>query len=83
MAATMKRSDYFATEDGQDVMQRLRDLAANVSHNTPASYSANSEEYPDNMIPFIDKHVNYLNTHPKVDARMYVANLQLMTRLRR
>jgi hypothetical protein len=26
--------------------------------------------------------MNYLNTHPKVDARTYLANVRLMTRVK-
>lgn len=85
MAATptsKKKDDFFESEDGQVVMATLRQMSEDSAYNTVSTYSANSTEYPDNRMPFMDKHVNYLLAHPKLDARMYVANLRLMTRSR-
>jgi hypothetical protein len=82
MPTSKKRDDFFESEDGQIVLATLREMSQDSTFNTESSYSANSNEYPDNRMPFLDKHVNYLLAHPKLDARMYVANLRLMTRSR-
>lgn len=82
MAAFKTRRDFLDTEEGRDIKLALIDMTLNKRYNTTSSYSANSAEYPDNLIPFVDKHINYLNAHPKLDASMYLANLQLITRVR-
>jgi hypothetical protein len=77
-----KRRDFLASAEGQEIKRRLQYMAADSAYNTESSYSTNSSEYPDNLIPFVDKHMNYLNAHPKLDADQYLANIQLMTRVR-
>ena len=57
-------------------------MARDNVYNTGSSYSANSIQYPDNLIPFVDKHVNYLNAHPGLDPSQYIANLRLITRIK-
>lgn len=82
MATHSKRPDFFTSEDGFDLLKKLEAMIADKSYNTSPSYSANSELYPDNLMPFIDKHVAYLQQHPSIDPWQYIANLRLMTRLR-
>lgn len=82
MASFKKRSDFLDSEEGRDIKQKLQRMAVDGSYNTASSYSSNSIQYPDNLISFVDKHMNYLNNHPKVEADKYIANLQLMTRVR-
>jgi hypothetical protein len=62
--------------------QKLRTMAMDPEFNTVASYTANSANYPDNMIPFIDKHMEYLLQHPSVDVDQYIRNLRLSHRKR-
>jgi len=57
-------------------------MTLDKAYNTDSSYSANSLQYADNLIPFVDKHMNYLNSHPKVEADQYIANIKLMSRIR-
>lgn len=81
--ATQKRSSDFAdSEEGREIRHRLERIALSSTYNTASSYSANSSLYPDNLIPFVDKHMNYLINHPKLEADHYLANLKLMTRVR-
>ena len=82
MASFKTRRDFMTSEEGLAIMSQLRHMTLNALYNTASSYSANSTQYPDNLIPFVDKHLNYLNAHPKLDAKMYLANLQLITRVR-
>jgi hypothetical protein len=81
--ATFKtRSGFSDSVEGLAVKQKLQFMMTDKTYNTESSYNANSLRYPGNLMTFVDKHMNYLNTHPSLDARMYLANLRLMTRIR-
>jgi hypothetical protein len=82
MATFKTRSGFLDSQEGLAIRQKLQFMMSDKTYNTQSSYSANSLQYPDNTISFVDKHMNYLNVHPKLDARMYIANLRLMTRVR-
>lgn len=67
-----------------NVRDKLCQIEQDDSFNTCASsYSANIEMYPDNQIPFIDKHIAYLMAHPQVDYDQYLSNLRLMLKVRK
>jgi len=80
--SNFKRSDFWDSDEGRTVKLKLQLMASDKTYNTESSYNANGMQYPGNIISFVDKHMNYLNVHPKVDASMYLSNLQLMTRKR-
>jgi hypothetical protein len=82
VATFKKRSDFFDSEEGVDIREQLRLMTTDNKYNTTSTFSTNNELYPDNLIPFVDKHMNYLNVHPKLDATQYLANIRLMTRVR-
>jgi hypothetical protein len=82
MATISRKINFFDTEDGVAFEQELKDMDANAIYATSSSYSTNSELYPDNLIPFVDKHMNYMRSHPSTNAQHYLANLRLMTRIR-
>ena len=82
MSAYQTRSHFVDSEEGKTIKQKLQFMTSDEGYNTQSSYSANSLRYPNNLIPFVDKHMNYLSVHPKLDARLYLANLQLMTRVK-
>jgi hypothetical protein len=82
MPVAKRRTDFFVSEQGIDIKTQLQLMVANDSYNTKSSYSANGDLYSDNMMPFIDKHMNYLGDHPSVDPMQYMSNLRLITRLR-
>lgn len=81
MAGFTRRSDYVNSEESQAVKGQLQLMAADKTYNTVSSYTPNTDRYPDNRISFVEKHMNYLNSHPQLDALKYVANLRLMTRI--
>lgn len=83
MATLKKRVSFFDSEEGLKIEEMLRQMTQDAAFNTEASYSTNSARYPDNLIPFVDKHMNYLNAHPNTDPHQYIANLRLMTRFRK
>ena len=75
------KSSFFDSEESKAIKQRLQLMADSVTYNTQSSYTANGLRYPDNLLPFVDKHMNYLSAHPQLDAGMYLRNLRLMTRI--
>lgn len=82
VAVVKTRSTFFDTEEGQRIKSELQQMSESSLYNTTASYSMNSSLYPDNLIPFVDKHMNYLITHPSLEASKYLANIKLMTKVR-
>jgi len=61
------------------VQERLEAMEKDPSlHTTKSTYSANTGLYPDNQMPFRDKHYDYLLNHPGVDPDQYLSNLRLM-----
>ena len=82
MASPKRTAAFFDTEEGIEIEKILNDMDTNESFNTDSSYSANSDLYPDNLIPFVEKHKNYLIKHPSTDPNQYLANLRLVTRKR-
>lgn len=82
MAISKRQADFITSEEGIQVRQELQSMFENDQYNTESSYSTNGELYHDNLRPFIDKHMDYLATHPSVDLHHYLANLRLMTRVR-
>lgn len=82
MPTIKKKIKFLDSEQGTAIEQDLIGMVADNAYNTISSYSADAIAYPDNLIPFVDKHMKYLSTHPSVDPDHYIANLRLMTRLR-
>ena len=80
--AIKTRSDFLDTDEGREIKLQLQQMSDSSLYNTTASYSANSLLYQDNLIPFVDKHVNYLINHPSLDPSKYLANIRLMTKVR-
>lgn len=81
MTSICTRNGFFETEEGRHVKEELQLLAESSQYNTASIYSANSLLYPDNLIPFVDRHMDYLVKHPLLEPSKYLANLKLMTRI--
>ena len=79
---TRKRAAFLDSEEGKEIKQTLKQMAIDEKYNTKSSYSANGDNYPDHLIPFVDKHMAYLSTHPSTNPEHYIANLRLMTKIR-
>jgi len=82
MATLHKRVNFFESEEGIEVKHALKLMETDSSFHTEPTYSANSGLYPDNLIPFTDKHMSYLNSHPNVYPQHYLSNLRLIARVR-
>ena len=83
MSAPKTRSQFFTTEEGAHIEQALLEMVKDQRYNTESSYSPNHDLYPDNLIPFVEKHKAYLTAHPALNAETYLANLRLMTKNRK
>ncbi len=82
MATLKKKANYFDSVEGEEIKQTLLLMTKNRIYNTKPSYSANIARYPNNLIPFVDKHMNYLNVHPNLDPDHYLANLRMVSLLK-
>jgi hypothetical protein len=82
MATNKRQADFVDSEEGQQIKRELLAMLQNEQYSTESSYSTNGDLYPDNLRPFIDKHMHYLTSHPSVDPAHYLANLRLITRVR-
>lgn len=83
MASHIKKADFITSEEGIRITEVLTLMVSDSGYMTESSYSADSEKYSDNLIPFIDKHLSYLRSHPNMNPDHYLSNLRLMTRIRR
>lgn len=82
MATFKKKLSLLDTDEGMEIVQALHQMVEDNAYSTDSSYSANSTNYPDNLIPFVDKHINYLRQHQNMDPKQYLANLRLMTKVK-
>ncbi len=82
MATHKRKSDFFESEEGIQFEQALRTMVKDMTYSTKSSFSANSELYPDHQIPFVNKHMDYIRSHPSTDPKQYLSNLRLMTRIK-
>ena len=76
------RKDFLESQRGEEIRLIFKSMTLSKLYNTSSTYSSDKAKYPDSMIPFIDKHMNYLIAHPKLEAYQYIANIKLMTRVR-
>lgn len=82
MPTYKKKPDFFSSEEGLLAFRVLEAMVGDDKYHTEAGYSANSVLYPNNLIPFVDKHMLYLRNHPSIDPQQYIANLRLMTKIK-
>ncbi len=82
MATAKTRSNFYTSEDGLIAIAELRTIAKSADYHTSSSYSANAELYPDHKMPFVDKHMQYLQNHPELNMHQYIANIKLMTKVK-
>ncbi len=82
MILSSKSTAFLDSVAGLTAKQTLLEMTESKEYKTDSSYSSNVTDYPDSLIPFVDKHIYYLSTHISVNPDHYIANLRLMTRLR-
>ena len=82
MSLPKRALDFIDSPEGIAIRRQLEKMETDALYNTSSSYSAKTEIYADNLIPFVDKHMNYLTSHPSLNPDIYLSNLRLMTRLK-
>ena len=82
MSSYHKKIDFFETEDGKELLEVLKSMHSDARFNTEPTFSSDVESYPDNLMPFVDKHVKYIRNHPATNPQHYLANLRLITKVR-
>jgi hypothetical protein len=82
MPTVNKRPHFFETDEGVQIEEMLQAMESDATFNTESSYVADAVQFPDHVLSFMDKHKRYLLANPSIDARSYVANLRLKTKLR-
>lgn len=82
MPTQKKRVNFYESEEGIAAANLLKDMVTNEVYWTESSFSANTNLYPDNEMSFVSKHMAYLQMHPNVDPKQYIANLRLMNKKR-
>lgn len=81
MSTIRKRGSFVSDEEAADTRAILVAMEQDVAFNTESGYSADTALYPDNTIPFVEKHMHYLRTHA-INPQHYVTNLRVITRIR-
>lgn len=77
---TKKQQDEVDNLIATGIKTLLENIEKNPVYNTNPSYVANDARYPNQQMPFVDKHILYLVGHPNVDRKTYISNLRLMLR---
>lgn len=77
---THKVQEFLDSEEGLNAHAELTKMMESADYNTSSTYSPASD---DGILSFIDKHMTYLCCHLSVDASQYVANIRLITKIRR
>ena len=83
MTVYKKKPDFLTSDEGIKAAEALQLMVLDDMYITKPTFSADTETYADNLIPFIDKHMAYLRSHPAMNPRHYLSNLRLMTRVGR
>lgn len=81
MHTVKRKNDFINTNEGTEIIELLKLMVLDDAYCTDPTYSANVEMYPDNLVPFIDKHITYLSNHAGTNPRLYISNLRLITRI--
>jgi hypothetical protein len=76
-----KKFNFSESLEGQEVKQQLLKMVSDSLYRTEPGYSSKTDLYPDNRIPFVDKHMEYLGNHPMTNPQHYLSNLRLITRI--
>lgn len=61
----------------QEIIQALKKMERDVSLVTEAAFTINSAIWPDNQMPFVEYHLQYLRTHKLTQPAGYLSNLRL------
>lgn len=76
---TVSQQTFLDSEEGLAARRTLQAMEDDPAFNTQDSYIAHDS----GSISFTDKHMIYLCEHPKLETHHYLANLRLMTRIKK
>ncbi len=71
-----------ATITEEEITLKLKELENDPSMSTKDAYSPAATDWPDNRMPFVERHLAYLKSHKLVDAEGYLSNLALIIKKR-
>jgi hypothetical protein len=66
----------------EEIVTRLEAMLADPALITVSGFRADAKQWPNNSIPFVENHVDYLITHRNVNPSHYLTNLRLQLRRR-
>ena len=67
----------------EEVIFELKKLQDDPTMTTKSIYSPLANEYPENQLPFVEVHMNYLRKNKGTDPAQYLSNLRIMIKKRR
>lgn len=68
--------------DEEDIITRLKVLEDDPTMRSESIYSPAATQWPNNQLPFIERHLAYLRAHKTVNPEHYISNLALMIKKR-
>ena len=80
MSTYKKREEFALSEEGNWSRQALINMVEDDAFVTKSTFSPDALRFPDNSIPFVTTHMDYLTKHPDVNPHHYISNLRLMSR---
>ena len=79
MRTTLSQQKFLDSDVAAAARKELQRMVDDTGYNTLSVYAANL----DHNLPFVEKHMKYLSDHPKLNPDHYLANLRLMTKIKR
>ena len=76
------KSTKVSPEQLEEAYDQLKKMSKNMLYKTEETYAANEDKYPSHSRTFVQKHIEYLRTHPNVNCSHYIANLKLACKIR-
>lgn len=82
MPTVSKKSNILTSEEGQQIRAELEAIGNDKRYRTKDTYSANETDFPDHVMPFVEKHMLYLSKHSELNPQHYLSNLRLKIKIR-
>lgn len=80
MAVSKKEIEFTTSDVGEWCRQTLANIEYDQAYFSEPSFTSDTEQFPDNLMPFTMTHMNYLAKHPEVNPKHYISNLRLRSR---
>jgi hypothetical protein len=76
----MAKNDYSFDITEEEVKIALEKMVKDPCMITKPGFRANKELWPNQKIPFVQMHLEYLKKRPQINPEHYLSNLKLMIR---